>query len=471
LSIERRFREKIEMDPTIFRAYDIRGIYGQDITVLDATKIGAAFAEIIGSGTISVGWDVRLSSQPLAYAFMAGAAASGLRVMDIGLAPTPMLYFSVANESLDGGAMVTASHNPKEYNGMKFCRQRALSFSYETGIKEIAKRCLSPSFEFSNSFGKVELRQNLEDEYLNYLTRDVDRRCSMKVLVEIGNGCCAIVGEALSRIGCDVSLMHPDPDGNFPNGTVNPAREETVKELEEEVVRQKADIGVALDVDGDRVCFIDENGLWTQGDVAFAIIAEPILERERNAEVVADIRSSRAVIERIKELGGRIRFSRVGHSYIANAVIDSDAKIGGELSGHIYIHDRYYGYDDGIYAAIRMIETLSQKGETLSEAKSKLRKMASSPEIRIEFPDELKFMAVMHIKEALKDQGIEFNELDGVRADFERGWFSIRASNTEPCLVLRMEGEDANSLDDMTSMAYGLVNEAGRKLGHKPSPL
>ncbi|MEM2886376.1 MAG: hypothetical protein QXF24_09860, partial [Thermoproteota archaeon] len=383
---------------------------------------------------------------------------------------TPMLYFSVANGSLEGGAMITASHNPKEYNGMKFCREKALSFSYESGIKEMARRCLSPGFSFrSGACGEIESKKGLEDEYLDYLLRDVDQRCGMDVLVEVGNGCCAMVGRVLSRMGCKVSLMNPDPDGRFPNGTVNPAKEETVKALKEEVLRRKADIGVALDVDGDRVCFVDEKGLWTQGDVAFAIIAEPILEKERNAEVVADVRTSRAVIERLRDLGGRIRFSRVGHSYIANAVIGSEAKIGGELSGHIYTHDRYYGYDDGIYATVRMIETLASKGETLSEAKSKIRKMSSSPEVRVEFPEELKFRAVANISETLKKEGIEVNELDGVRADFERGWFSIRASNTEPCLVLRMEGEDEPSLQEMASRAYGLVIEAGRKLGHDPS--
>jgi phosphomannomutase len=272
-------------------------------------------------------------------------------------------------------------------------------------------------------------------------------------------------------MGCKVSLIHSDPDGSFPNGIVNPAREETVKNLEEEVIKQKADIGIALDVDGDRVCFIDEKGSWTQGDVAFAIIAASILEKNKNAEVVADIRTSRAVIEYLKELGGRIRFSKVGHSYIANAVIDSEAKIGGELSGHIYIHDKYYGYDDGIYAAVRMIETLARNEETLSEAKSKLRKMSSSPEIRIEFPDELKFNAVAKISEILKRQGLEVNELDGVRVDFKSGWFSIRASNTEPCLVLRMEGDDEKSLQEMTSRAYGLVSDVGHQLGYKPNLL
>lgn len=460
------------MDRKIFRAYDVRGIYGQDLTVLDATAIGIAFSEIMGRGTISVGRDVRLSSQPLAYAFMAGAAAMGLHIIDIGAVPSPMLYFSVAHLGLDGGSMVTASHNPMEYNGFKFCRKGAMSLSYDSGIAEMADRCLSSHpIEFRpDHVGEVEMSQ-VGKEYADYLLRDVDPSCRMKVVVEVGNGTCANIGELLSAIGCDVTLLHPEPDGTFPNGLINPAREETVGVLKAEVLRQGADLGVALDVDGDRVCFIDEKGAWTTGDVALAILAESILEKDRGAEIVLDIRGSRAVVERIQELGGKIRFTRVGHSYIANSVIDSEARIGGEISGHIYIHDRYYGYDDGIYTAIRMIEALTERREAFSEAKSKLRKMASSPEIRVGFPDELKFKAMDIIIAELEKEGIELNKLDGVRADFERGWFSIRASNTEPCLVLRMEGDEEGDLRAMTSRVYGLVSEAGRQLGHAPSPL
>jgi len=450
---------------TIFRAYDVRGVYGKDLTVFEAAEIGAAFARLLERGPIALGRDVRLSSVPLSHAVAAGASASGLGVLDIGLCPTSTIYFAVAHRGLGGGVMVTASHNPPEYNGMKLCWEGAIPLSYEDGISEIERMCRGGLGGWAEVSGEIR-GEDVLGEYVGYLLRDVAKARGMRVVVDVGNGCCGFMGSVLNGMGCEALLLNPEPDGRFPSGIVNPVVEESVEPLKKAVREQGADLGIALDPDGDRVCFVDENGEWLPGDAATAVIAAPILERRRGSEVVCDIRFSRAVTEYLEQLGARVRFSRVGHSYIARAVMRSEAVIGGEISGHIYLHDRYYGYDDGVYAAIRMVEALSARESSLSEEKSRMRKMATGPELRVHFPDDLKFRAVDVIRQRLQGGECSLNTMDGVRADYREGWLSIRASNTEPALVVRAEGETQEALKALTEKMQALVKEAARELGH-----
>ncbi|MEM2882771.1 MAG: phosphomannomutase/phosphoglucomutase [Candidatus Bathyarchaeia archaeon] len=442
----------------IFRAYDIRGVYGEDLTPDLALRIGNAFGAFLGGGgrRVAVARDSRLSGPTLEAAFKSGLMAAGCEAVELGLQPTPLLYFAIAHFGLDGGAAVTASHNPPEYNGFKLCRERAFSLTYESGIAEIGERAtrgpmiLEPWTGLGRESG-MEVRA----AYSEFLRAKVRLGRGLRVVIDAGNGTCGFAGELFRELGCEAEVLFPEPDGRFPNHIPNPLKEETLAHLRAEVKRRGADLGIAFDGDGDRVGFLDERGNALRGDVALMIFASEALKGRGGGEVLFDVASSKAVADHIRRLGGRPSMIRVGHSYVMRELFDRGAVLAGELSGHYYFAEGYYGYDDGIFAAARMAEILSRSDRPLSEIAASLPKHISTPEERIPCPDDRKFRVVEALRAKLEAKGISLITIDGVRAEFEDGWALVRPSNTEPALVLRFEAETDGGLRRIRGLIEG----------------
>jgi len=447
----------------IFRAYDIRGIYGEDLTPDLALRIGSAFGAFLGGRgkRVAVARDARLSGPVLEAAFKSGLMAAGCEAFELGLQPTPLLYFAIAHFGLDGGAAVTASHNPPEYNGFKLCGERAFSLTYESGIGEIEGRVAGArmALEPWTGLGR-ESAMEVRDAYYEALKARIRLGRGLRVVVDAGNGTCGFVGGLLEGLGCEAEVLFPEPDGRFPNHIPNPLKEETLAHLRAEVARRGADLGIAFDGDGDRVGFLDERGNALRGDVALMVFASEALERRKGAEILFDVASSKAVADHIKGLGGRPSMIRVGHSYVMRELFGRGALLAGELSGHYYFAEGYYGYDDGIFAAAKMAEILSKSDRPLSEIVSLLPRYVSSPEERIPCPDDRKFQVVEALRARLEAKGISLVTIDGVRAEFEDGWALVRPSNTEPALVLRFEAETAEGLGRIRGLVEGELRKA-----------
>jgi len=302
------------------------------------------------------------------------------------------------------------------------------------------------------------MADNVLEDYVDHVTGGAEISPKLKVVFEAGNGTAGpVLRRIVEKLGLDAQILHEAPDGNYPSGMVNPVKEETLAHLKQRVVESHADIGMAVDVDADRFGVVSGRGEWMPGDFVIGLLALPILRRQGGATILLDIRISKSVEEFIRANGGRVRFTKVGHSYIANEMLDGDYPLGGEISGHLYFKDRYYGYDDGIYCALRMLELLTAEGKSLEQLREGFSKTFLSPEIRIEVPDGEKFEMVKRMEEALRRSGIEVNTLDGIKANVKGGWFSIRASNTEPALVIRMEDDTQEGLKETMRFVDKLI--------------
>ena len=450
----------------IFRAYDIRGVYGVDLTPELAVKIGLAFGSILDEGLeVMVGRDSRLTGPILQSALTSGLTASGCNVIDIGLVATPLVYFASIHYGVKGGAMVTASHNPPEYNGFKLCRG-GVSYSYETGIGEVERRVKAGDFRLVgwDKAGRIESR-NVIPDYVEHVLKGRSLEKPLKVVIDVGNGSCGFAGEIFRRLGCEVRVLFGEPDGRFPNHIPNPLLEETLKPLRETVLNWNADIGIAFDGDGDRVGFIDDKGRIVRGDQALILFAREILSKHPGSKIIFNVLCSKAVVEEINALGGKPLMVRVGHSYIHEALLKEDAPLAGELSGHFYFGKEYYGYDDAIYAAIRMVELVSKADGKFSSLIDSVPTYVASPEIRIRCPDEVKFKVVERFKQKLQDQNYNLITVDGVRVEVEDGWGLVRASNTEPALVLRFEASNQNRLREIEGWILGEVRKVMEEFG------
>lgn len=447
---------------SIFRAYDVRGIYGETIGVQDTLKTSFLFARKFGrGGPLYVGRDNRRSSLPISLSVLAGISAAGCEAVDIGMVPTPLLYFAVTHNDARGGVMITASHNPASYNGLKLVVDKARPLTYETGIREIEEEYGATGIDASpDAVGEVRV-EDVEDEYVDRITRGVRVSGDIRVVIELGNGTAGpIVRKVVDKLSLNATLLNSDPDPLFPNGMVNPANQETMTGLIEAVKTEGADLGVGLDIDADRVGVVTRSGRFLFGDFLLAVLSRAVLKKRRGSAILLDVRASKAVVDYITNLGGRTEFTRVGHSYIANAMLDGDFPLGGELSGHIYFKDDYYGYDDGIYCALRLLELLTDEGRDLEEVLKDFEQTHASPEIRVQAPEGVKFEIVRTIAEELRRRGVRTNTMDGVRAELSNGWFSIRASNTEPALVIRAEGYGPGDLERMLSEVNSLISRA-----------
>lgn len=453
---------------SIFREYDIRGIVGPDLNQEFAFKLGQGYgswiqeSENFTGGSIIIGYDGRLSS-PMLQDFLAkGIASTGLDVIIIGMGPTPMLYYAVHNLQAAGGIMITGSHNPPDYNGFKIMEDKKAL--YGTDIKQIGMRILKGDFkEGDGHISHLSMVHGylleLEDAFQPHNQKN------LKIVWDPGNGATGnVVRELLENLPGKHILINEKVDGTFPAHHPDPAVLENLQQLKRLVLSEKADIGFAFDGDGDRVGIIDDEGEVLWGDQILLLLSRYLLEEEPEATIIADVKASQSLFDDIKAHGGNPLMWKTGHSLVKAKMKETGALLGGEMSGHIFFAHRYYGFDDGIYAAVRFMEMLADSGQKLSDLRKSLPKVVNTPELRFDCADEKKFDIVANIQKSFKDQSIKFNDVDGLRVNTQDGWFLLRASNTQPALVARVESKDKDGLQRLMAMLQKELQKQGLAL-------
>jgi len=448
----------VNINPLIFREYDIRGVMDQDISPEFARRLGQGFGTYMGRQSkrnLVVGRDGRLSSEALQQALIDGLTSTGCHVVDIGLCPTPVYYFSLYHLDRDGGIMVTGSHNPPEYNGFKVSVGKTTIFGEE--IQRL--RAIVEQAEFISGKGSLS-KEEIIPSYQQYLKKNIEISDSPKVVIDAGNGTAGIVaGPLLRDLGCHVEELFCDIDGRFPNHFPDPTVPENLKHLINRVKATQADVGIGYDGDADRIGVIDDLGNMILGDQLMILFARDILKEKQGATVIAEVKCSENLYREIKKSGGRGIMWKAGHSLIKEKMRKEKAVLAGEMSGHICFADRYFGYDDAIYASCRLLEILSRTGKKLSDFFSDVPKTVSTPEIRIGCPDEIKFDVAEDVKNAFK-RDYPVIDIDGVRINFGDGWGLVRASNTQPVVVLRFEAPTEMRLHQIRQLVEAKVQEA-----------
>ncbi len=421
---------------TIFKAYDVRGLYGDQIDGDVAHEVGRAFARVLGGGRIGLGRDMRLTAPELAARYREGLMAEGAHVVDAGMVGTEMLYWLVGSRDLDGGLMCTASHNPKAYTGAKLVERGAVALSGDSGIGDIQRLVEAglPDPPGGGSYEEVEIYEDFQRAALAFI--DPEAVKPLKVVVDGGNGMAGpMVGPLLDRLGLDLVTTYWTPDGEFPDHEPNPMLEENRRFIVDKVRSEQADLGIAWDGDADRCFFIDDTGRFVDGDFLTALLAESVLEKQPGADILYDIRASRAVPDTVEQFGGRAHVNRVGHAFFKRRMRDEGGAFGGEVSGHYYFRD-FYNADSGTIPALLILELLSHRGAKLSELLEPLRsKYFISGEINSEVADQ---QAKMHEIELRYGDG-RISKLDGISIDYDDWHFNVRPSNTEPLLRLNLE--------------------------------
>ena len=427
-----------KITPGVFKAYDIRGLYPAELDAEVYRRIGRAFVDYLGASRIAVGRDCRLSSPELAAGLIAGARGQGAAVVDIGVVSTDMLYYYVARHDLEGGAIVTASHNPKEWNGAKLVRRGALALSGDAGIKEIREWLVAGRYaEPAPPRGELTSAE-VTEEYARHCLSfvDVSRIPRLKAVLDTANGMGAVGVEAIyGSLPLQTTRLYFELDGTFPNHPADPLVEENRKDLVERVLGERADLGIAWDGDADRCFFVDDRGEYVPGDFVTALLGAAFARREPGARIVYDVRASRAVPDAVGAAGGRALMNRVGHAFIKKRMRDEGAVFGGEVSGHFYFRENWFA-DNGMIPALLMLERIGQEGRRLSEILAPLRaRYHISGEINSRVADVPRALA--RIEERFSDGRI--GRLDGVSVDYDDWHFNVRGSNTEPLLRLNLE--------------------------------
>jgi len=462
----------------IFREYDIRGIADRDLVDPVIELLGKAFADYLrpsGVTTVTVGYDARLSSPRLRNALSRGLTASGLNVVDLGLCPTPALYFSLYHLKPGAGIMITGSHNPSEFNGFKLCVGKETIYGEEIQkVGGIMASLAGSKDSGSGRKGTIADRPIIPDYtgHLKDLFRDF-LGVPLKVVLDSGNGTAGLVApEVIRSMGCEVIELYSEPDGRFPNHHPDPTIPKNLEALISMVAKERADLGIAFDGDSDRIGVIDEQGTVLWGDQLMVLFSRDILGDRPGATFVSEVKCSQAMYDDIRSRGGKAIMWKTGHSLIKAKMKEAGAALAGEMSGHIFFADRYFGYDDAIYAACRIVELLKktrrQKGSNVSIGSliADLPRTFNTPEIRFDCPDALKFQVVERVKDLYARPGQislpvrEVITVDGVRAVFEQGWGLIRASNTQPVLVMRFEAVDPASLQAIRTLMEEQVRTA-----------
>ncbi|MFQ5928320.1 MAG: phosphomannomutase/phosphoglucomutase [Acidobacteriota bacterium] len=451
------------MNPEIFREYDIRGIAGKDLTDEAVRTLGSAIGTYLwrqGCKQITLGRDCRLSSMRLKEQLSRGVLGTGLNVVDIGVCPTPLLYFSLYRLNPDGGIMITGSHNPPEYNGFKVAVGKFTIYGDQ--IQEVAK--IAESGDFAAGEGRME-KVSLLPDYHRYLVEAFGRlKSPPRVVVDAGNGTASIIAPQVYRdLGCEVIELYCTMDGNFPNHHPDPTVVDNLQDLIQRVCREQADVGIAFDGDGDRIGAVDDQGNIIWGDHLMILYSREILRERPGATIIAEVKCSKNLYDDIEKNGGRGIMWRTGHSLIKAKMREEKAALAGEMSGHMFFADRYFGYDDAVYGGARLLEILSKSERKISEMLADVPKTYSTPEIRVECPDRYKFEVVREAQEFFtRHYGTV--TVDGVRVLFEDGWGLVRASNTQPALVLRFEAESPQRLEEIRALIEGKLEEFMRKV-------
>ena len=450
----------MRLDPSILRAYDIRGIVGRTLSADDAEAIGRAFGTVVrkaGGRSVCVGYDGRLHSPALEAALVDGLTGAGARAIRVGLGPTPMLYFAVKRFEADAGVMVSGSHNPPDHNGFKFLTSSG-PFHGED-IVELGRIVVRGAFESGR--GTREDRSVL-DAYVDRIALDFDGERPLEVAWDAGNGS---AGEAMrmlcARLPGTHILLNEEIDGTFPSHHPDPTVKDNLRQLIDAVTARGCELGIAFDGDGDRIGVVDGAGRILWGDQILMLLARDVLARHPGATVIADVKASQSLFDEIARLGGVPMMWSTGHSLIKARMAETGALLAGEMSGHIFIADRYFGYDDAIYAAVRLLGFLSRSGQTLAEIRDCLPAAIATPELRFRCDGSRKFAAVEEIRGRLREEGAEMSEVDGVRVRTGDGWWLLRASNTEEALVARCEAADQDGLDRLKASLRRQLDESG----------
>lgn len=442
----------------IFRAYDVRGIAGTDISVDVAYRLGRAFAAMLPAHDrrpVVVGRDVRLSGPDLQEAVMNGLLDAGCNVIDIGTVPTPLAYFAVHRLESSGCLMVTASHNPAEYNGFKMMIGK--SSLYGRDIQRL-KALLSQPLSAARTRGHTET-VDIAGDYIDFVVDDCVLARPLKVVIDAGNGPAGVIAAPLyRRLGCKVTELYCQPDGTFPNHHPDPSREENMADLIEAVCEQHADLGIAFDGDGDRIGVVDERGQIIWGDILLLLLSRHLLKRHPGATIISEVKCSEHMYTGIREAGGKPLMWRTGHSPIKAKMRETGALLAGEMSGHMFFADRFFGFDDAVYAGARVMQMLADTELPVSQLAADVPRSVSTPELRMPCSDERKFDLVEDAIRHFTGLGYEIIDIDGMRIQFADGWGLLRASNTQPALVLRFEAPNEQRLREMRDLIEGWLH-------------
>ena len=428
---------------SIIRSYDIRGEYNKTLFDSDAKVIGILFGLELGKRkTVNVAYDGRKSSLSLKENLIEGLLESGINVIEIGLVPTPLLYFSCFELISDGGIMVTGSHNPKNHNGFKFVKNNGPFFGEE--LKKFEKK--AKKFMLNEPVGSRK-KVNLKKNYIDRVFKGFKQEKKLNVVWDSGNGAAGEIMVGISKvIEGKKKILYEKIDGNFPNHHPDPSEPKNLECCKKEILKNKFDVGFAFDGDGDRLGVVDDLGRIVPGDKILLILAKSLCKKKK-ATVIGDVKCSQVLFDEIKKIGGKVIMSKTGHSHVKNGMKKYNADLAGEMSGHIFFGDDYYGYDDAIFASIKFLEILNTSKKKLSEIVDEIPKVFNTPEIRVECPDEVKFDIISKIAKNLNKKNIEVFDLDGLRVNSKDGWWLLRASNTQPALVARCESLTKKGLE------------------------
>ncbi|AIS51901.1 phosphomannomutase/phosphoglucomutase AlgC [Thermoanaerobacter kivui] len=439
----------MKLNENMFRMYDIRGVWEDDLTVESAELIGKAFGTYVrqkGIKDVLVGRDNRLSSRPIRDALIKGLTSTGCDVLDVGVLTTPAFYYSNVLYNYQAGMMITASHNPPQFNGFKV--MVGPSTIYGDELKKLYY--IAEKGEFEEGTGNVKYAYPI-NSYINMIKEKVKLgNRKLKVVVDCGNGTGSyFYPDVIYNLGCEVYPLYCESDPTFPNHFPDPVKEENLKDLIEEVKRVKADLGIAFDGDGDRIGVVDDKGNIIWGDMLMILYWREIMKKHPGADAIVEVKCSQALVEEIERLGGKPIFFKTGHSLIKAKMKELGAVFTGEMSGHMFFADEYYGFDDAAYAAARLLRILSNTDKSLSELLADVPKYPATPEIRLECDDEKKFDVVKGVTEYFKEKGYDIIDVDGARVLFDEGWGLVRASNTGPELIVRCEAKTKEKLEEI----------------------
>jgi phosphomannomutase len=454
-------KPKHEFDPTILREYDIRGVVGATLHPTDAWAIGRSFGTLMEEGgTVAVGYDGRISSPELEAALVEGLTASGVDVLRIGRGPTPMLYYAVMTQDVVGGIQVTGSHNPPTHNGFKMMRGRASFFGDD--IRRLGE--VAAAGAWRQGAGQVR-ELAIFDEYVARLARDFRGGKKLTVVWDAGNGAAGEAMAALTSLlpGTHV-LLNEVIDGNFPAHHPDPTEPHNLIQLQDKVSEVGADLGIAFDGDGDRIGVVDRLGRILWGDQLLAILARGVLAERPGATIIADVKASQVLFDQIAAMGGKPLMWRTGHSLIKAKMAETGAPLAGEMSGHIFFADHWYGFDDALYAAVRLLSILAESGEDLAGIRDRLPAVVNTPELRFPCAENRKFRVVTEVRDRLRAAGARVSEVDGVRVATPEGWWLLRASNTQDVLVARAEATDEEGLARLEAALADQLAQSGIRM-------
>jgi phosphomannomutase/phosphoglucomutase len=453
------------MNPGIFREYDIRGVVDQDLTEEVVRLLGQGFATYIsrqGKRRVVVGRDGRLSSPRFREPLVQGMISGGLEIVDVGVCPTPVFYFSLFHLDREGGVMITGSHNPPEFNGFKVCVGKDTLFGEE--IQNLRK--IIEDGKFVQGKGSVSL-QNVIPAYQNHILQNIHLDRRIKLVIDSGNGTAGLAAPKIFRsLGCQMEDLYSEVDGRFPNHHPDPTVPEYMKDLIAKVKDTGAEVGIGYDGDADRIGVVDPLGNIIWGDQLLILFARQILQSHPGATIVSEVKCSQNLYDDIARHGGHGIMWKAGHSLLKSKMKEEKALLGGEMSGHIFFADRYFGYDDAIYASCRLLEILSQSGQSIPEMLSDVPKTFNTPEIRVDCPDDQKFALVDRVRESFRRE-YPIVDVDGVRVVFPDGWGLVRASNTQPALVLRFEAKSTERLLEIRALIEKRVADLSGGYKHR----